>query len=92
MYVLTSHWGLFITVTLKLRNWFILAVVEWYKHQDQVPQTVVKMIFQEICYPLIFQVDLVNTVCMAKVTKLGLYTTALEYAITFQKNMENHKS
>ena len=52
-------------------------------------ETVVKMIFQEMRYPLISKV---NTVCTAKITKPSRYTTALEYAITFQTNIENHKS
>ena len=57
-----------------------LAVVEWYKHnQDQVPETVVKSIFQEIRYPLIPKSDLVNTVRPTKMADPSLYTAALEY-------------
>ena len=63
-------------------NDLFLAVVEWYKHnQDQVPETVVKIVFQEIRYPLIPTSDLVNVVRPTKMADPGLYTAALEYRL-----------
>jgi len=56
-----------------------LAVVEWYKHQDQVSETVVRSIFQEIRYPLIPKSDLVQRVRPTKLADPSLYTAALEY-------------
>jgi len=66
---------------LKIREIdLFLAVVDWYRyHQDQIPDTVVKNIFQEIRYPLIHRSDLVNTVRPTKMADPSLYTAALEY-------------
>jgi len=56
-----------------------LAIVEWYKHQYQVSETVVRSIFQEIRYPLIPKSDLVQRVRPTKMADPILYTAALEY-------------
>ena len=66
---------------LKIREIDLFTgVAKWYEHnQDQVPENVVKSIFQEIRYPLIPKVDLVNIVRPTKMADPSLYTAALEY-------------
>jgi len=66
---------------LKIREIdLFLGVNKWYEHnQDQIPETVVKSIFQEIRYPLIPKADLVNIVRPTKMADPTLYTAALEY-------------
>jgi len=66
---------------LKIREIDLFTgVAKWYEHnQDQVPENVVKSIFQEIRYPLIPKADLVNIVRPTKTADPSLYTAALEY-------------
>ena len=56
-----------------------LAVVEWYNYQDQLPETIIKSMFQEIRYPLMSEADLINIVRPTKMVDPALYTAALEY-------------
>jgi len=62
-----------------------VAVFRWYKHQDIIPVTVAKEIFQEIRYPLISESDLVNIVRPLKIADPVLYTAALEYHLVPDK-------
>ena len=61
------------------------SILLWYEHQDLIPGTVLKEIFQEIRYPLISEIDLVNIVRPMKVVDTDLYTAALEYHLVPDK-------
>jgi len=56
-----------------------VAVVQWYKHQEKLPETVCKQIFQEIRYPLMSEEELIDKVRPTKMADSSLYTAALEY-------------
>jgi len=48
-------------------------------------EAVFKEIFQEICYPLISEVDLVNLVRSLKIAGSDIYAAALEYYLAPEK-------
>ena len=62
------------------------SILLWYEHRDLIPGTVLKEIFhQEIRYPLISEIDLVNIVRPMKIVDPDLYTAALEYHLVPDK-------
>lgn len=59
-------------------NWLMIQ-------ESRSHEAVFKEIFQEICYPLISEVDLVNLVRSLKIAGSDIYAAALEYYLAPEK-------